>query len=289
MHRFITILSVFLLIISGCSSNDAGSASVTTAQSKALSKINNVQGKHNSATGSSLALQGIKTMSSVCHQLEYTTDFEGNYVPPQTIDCSQTIDLSSFGNESIQSFTTTGIMISKRSDTGKKMLFYSSNEYSAYFLDAKFYKDDYYSDISNNGSFLFDYTKSDGSGFYYVMYIWGEDDNVSIDISEGIATPKLSQNLTNISFGNKDDLCSISMEFQKFCKIYVNAYNETDQKYDQYTASLEQLMNQAVDDIDPTKLTFDLMNLNNQKIGFLKLDMRDQVFSVVDLSGNPFK
>ena len=121
------------------------------------------------------------------------------------------------------------------------------------------------------------------------MYIWGEDDNVSIDISEGIATPKLSQNLTNISFGNKDDLCSISMESQTFCKIYVNAYNETDQKYDQYTASFDSLMDGGVDNIDPTKMTFDLLNLNHQKIGFLKMDMISQVFSVVDLSGNPFK
>jgi len=98
-------------------------------------------------------------MFSACYQHEFTMSFEGDYVPTQPIDCSQPIDLSSFGNESIQSFTTTNIMISKRSDTGKKMLFYSSKEYGAYFVDAKFYKDDYYSDISNNGSFFFDYTK----------------------------------------------------------------------------------------------------------------------------------
>ena len=39
----------------------------------------------------------------------------------------------------------------------------------------------------------------------------------------------------------------MSPQTKSFCKIYVNAYNEDDQKYDQYTASFESLMSQGTE------------------------------------------
>ena len=249
MKILISVLSIVLLMLSACATTDAksSSSSVTTAQSKALSKINNVKGNHSSVNGAGLNGQSITTMATDCYKHEFTMNFDGNYTPPQKINCEEDIDFSSFENDSLKLFRSTALGASKRSDTGKQMVFYMGDEYSAFMVDAKFYKDDYYSGpgISDNGSFFYNYMKNDQSEFYFIMYTWDDEDGVSIDISEGITSPKISKKLTSISFGNKDDVCSMSPQTKSFCKIYVNAYNEDDQKYDQYTASFESLMSQG--------------------------------------------
>ena len=84
-------------------------------------------------------------------------------------------------------------------------------------------------------------------------------------------------------------MCSMSMESTSNCKIYVNVYNTETTSYDQYTASFESLMSQGMSEPDVTNLTFDLMNSDNKKIGSLKMNMTEFIFTVVDLAGNTFK
>ena len=127
MKILISVLSIVLLMLSACATTDAksSSSSVTTAQSKALSKINNVKGNHSSVNGAGLNGQSITTMATDCYKHEFTMNFDGNYTPPQKINCEEDIDFSSFENDSLKLFRSTALGASKRSDnTGKQMVFY---------------------------------------------------------------------------------------------------------------------------------------------------------------------
>ena len=111
MKKLITSLSLIAICIIGCSSQEGGSsASVSTAQSKALSKINNVKGNHSSPNGTNnLSMQKIGTTSSKCYKHEFTMDFQGNFKDPEQIDCAEDINFSSFENDSLKTFTSSSL------------------------------------------------------------------------------------------------------------------------------------------------------------------------------------
>ena len=76
------------------------------------------------------------------------------------------------------------------------------------------------------------------------------------------------------------------------CKIYVNVWNTDSSAYDQYTAEFN--MNQmedgsSMENHQSMKMKFNLMNSDNKKIGYLKMDFDGFVFTAVDLNGTPFK
>ena len=290
MKRSLVFMAVVMMGLLGCESDSNSTATVTSAQSKALSKIDHVKGAHSSTNGTtSLSLnERLRPMGNDCYKYSYSKDFDSfsHSVTP----CSQIINFASFENDSLKTFSTTTLGSSTRTDTGKKMGFYIGTDTSAFFVDAKFYKDDYYSGpgISDNGSFFYSYQKSDNTAMYFIMYTWDESEGVSVNLDD-ISQPKISDKLTSISIGNKDDMCSMSQESTSYCKIYVNVYNTETTSYDQYTASFESLMSQGMSEPDVNNLTFDLMNSDNKKIGSLKMNMEEFIFTVVDLAGNTFK
>tara|TARA_A100001015_G_scaffold158201_1_gene175555 strand:- start:2120 stop:3034 length:915 start_codon:yes stop_codon:yes gene_type:complete len=290
MKNTLLIFIVSLLLLSACSATNSTNqtATLTASQAAALSKIHNIKGKHDSKNGSSSLNNAIKSLDShdkfSCWKSTFEEDFKNETF--EQIDCVQSIDFSEFKNESMASITTSMIVISERTDTKKRMAYYQSNEYNAWFVDPKFYKQAYYSSFSSNGSFFYDYTKSDKSAMYQILYIWDDNDGVSIDLSD-ITKPKLSKSITNLSFGNKDDLCYITGDIETICKIYVNAYNEETKSYDKYIARWEQ--SREVNNSDNTTIhTFDLMNLEDQQIGYLKLDAPNLIFSVINLGKEQF-
>ena len=201
MNLFLILFSSIFFIISGCDSLQPSSnstADLTPSQMLALSKIHNIKGKHTSKNGSA-SLSLVKTIQSInFHDMScWSSQFEYNFQNEtwSQIDCVQSIDFSVFNNASMASITTSMIVVSERTDTGKKMAYYMSDNINAWFVDPKFYMDNYYSNFSSNGSFFYDYTNTSKTAMYSILYIWDEKDGVSIDLTD-ITKPKLSKNIS---------------------------------------------------------------------------------------------
>ena len=194
MKRSLVFMAVIMMGLLGCESDSNSTATVTSAQSKALSKIDHVKGAHSSSNGTTAfnVFGMVHSMSNKCYKFSYGADFTSPSFPETS--CSQSIDFSSFENDSLKAFSTTTLGSSTRTDTGKKMAYYMGTDYSAFFVDAKFYKDDYYSGpgISDNGSFLYSYQKSDNTAMYFIMYTWNDEEGVSVNI-DNISRPSITK------------------------------------------------------------------------------------------------
>ena len=322
MKKF-TILMLIVAAMVGCDAKEDNTATLTASQAKAMSQINNTKGKHNSKNGQSAASVGIQSTTGPGNMTCYTFNYDSLFSPQggdSTIDCTQSIDLSSFGIDSLVDFDTSYITHSRRTVDGveKNMVFYMGDDSKTFLsiIDPGFYKDDYYmmddgDPMSKSGSLFYQYfdTGNMGGGsmpmssqntppvsmsmsMYFTMIIWSADDGVSIDLSN-LAAPSISKKVTSISIGSNTDKCEMTMTSSApSCKIYVNVWNTDSSAYDQYTAEFN--MNQmedgsSMENHQSMKMKFNLMNSDNKKIGYLKMDFDGFVFTAVDLNGTPFK
>ena len=124
---------------------------------------------------------------------------------------------------------------------------------------------------------------------YFTMIIWSADDGVDINLTS-LNQPQISKKVTSISIGSNTDKCEMSMTSSTpSCKIYVNVWNTDSSAYDQYTAEfkMDQMEDgSSIENHQQMKMKFDLMNVDNKKIGYLKMDFDGFVFNTVDLNGN---
>ena len=140
--------------------------------------------------------------------------------------------------------------------------------------------------------------KTTQNDFYFFLktYKWTQDQGVVLEPQ--IDAPRLSRTngeISSISFGDSTQPCTIRSTSIN-CNVYVNAYNDTDNKMDRYIADLNSITTEnSTDDFgQPTiKYILKLNTLDGKRVGFLDLDI-DAASAlinayVLDMNKNPIQ